>query len=184
MSAPQLSQELGEIRYASTATVNLAYRREDFPTPLDGYGFVVPTLARRKIMACTFSSMKYAGRAPEGYVLLRAFVGGVLQPELFEQDNDSMEQNVRRELSELLDVQARPLFCRIYRHPSSMPQYAVGHRGRVQRIQAHVEQLRGLSLAGNAYEGIGIADCIHSGEKAAEKIWAELGNAKRESILD
>ena len=108
--SPGAADELKKISYASTATVSLAYREEDFPHPLDSFGFVVPTVEQRKIMACTFSSLKYPGRAPDGHVLLRAFVGGSLQPELFQDDNATMEKNVRSELSRLLGVKASAAF--------------------------------------------------------------------------
>jgi oxygen-dependent protoporphyrinogen oxidase len=169
-AAPHLAQELRMIPYASTATVSLAYRREDVFHPLDAFGFVVPAIENRRIIACTFSSVKYSGRAPDGYVLLRAFVGGALQPSLLETDDAGLEADVRRELAELLGIRAAPLFCRIFRHPLSMPQYKVGHLELVRRIDESLQQLPGLQLAGNAYRGVGISDCIRSGEEAAEKL--------------
>ncbi len=171
---PGLPVELRAISYCSAATVNLAYRLADIPHALNGFGFVVPAVESRKIMACTFSSIKYPGRAPDGHVLLRVFVGGALQPSLFAQDDHTMERSVREELAELLGVRSEPLFCRIYRHPRSMPQYHVGHQKRVQRIEAHLSSLRTLALAGNAHHGVGIADCIHSGEDAAERLLQQL----------
>lgn len=174
VTVPELAQELREIPYSSTATINLAYRREDVSHNLDGFGFVVPAMEGRKLIACTFSSVKYPGRAPHGYVLLRAFVGGALQPSLFEQDDGAMEASVRQELEALLGVEAPPLFCRIYRHPLSMPQYRVGHLDRIKLIEAHLKKLPGLALAGNAYHGVGMADCIHSGERAAEGLLQQL----------
>jgi protoporphyrinogen/coproporphyrinogen III oxidase len=164
------SDELQKIPYASTATVSLAYRGEDFPHALDSFGFLAPAVESRKIMACTFSSLKYPARAPEGHVLLRAFVGGSLQPELFDNDDATMEKNVRAELSGLLGVTARPLFTRIRRHPNSMPQYHVGHEARVRRIEAELAEFSTLALAGSAYHGVGVSDCVRSGEEAAEKI--------------
>jgi protoporphyrinogen/coproporphyrinogen III oxidase len=164
------AEELKKINYASTATVSLAYRREDFPRKLDSFGFVVPAIESRKIMACTFSSLKYPGRALEGHVLLRAFVGGSLQAKLFEDDDATMEKNVREELAELLGVTTPPLFCRIWRHPNSMPQYQVGHQARVQRIETALSGFPTLALAGSAYHGVGISDCVRSGEEAAEKV--------------
>jgi oxygen-dependent protoporphyrinogen oxidase len=160
--------ELKKIAYASTATVSLAYRAEDFPRFPDSFGFVVPAVEQRKIMACTFSSLKYPGRAPGGRMLLRAFVGGSLQPELFQDDDAVMEINVRDELSKLLGVTAQPLFSRIWRYPDSMPQYQVGHLERIKKIEAAVGALSGLALVGSAYHGVGIADCIRTGEEAAE----------------
>jgi oxygen-dependent protoporphyrinogen oxidase len=175
--APDLAKGLREIPYSSTATVSLAYRRSEILHSLNGFGFVVPAIESRKIIACTFSSVKYSGRAPEGYVLLRAFVGGALQPSLFEQDDRAMENSVREELSLLLGVQAAPLFCRIYRHPRSMPQYYVGHKERVRHIEVILASLPGLAVAGNAYHGVGIADCIRSGEEAAERLCLSLKRA-------
>ncbi|MGH7767785.1 MAG: protoporphyrinogen oxidase [Candidatus Binatia bacterium] len=177
--APELAQELREIPYCSTATVSLAYRENEIPSAL-GFGLIAPAIESRKILACTFISIKYPGRAPAGFVLLRAFVGGALQPHLFEQDDAAIEAGVRRELAELLGITAEPLFRRIHRHPRSMPQYQVGHLTRVQRIESQVAKLPGLALAGNAYRGVGIADCVHSGETAAENILRAIEN--REAI--
>jgi oxygen-dependent protoporphyrinogen oxidase len=165
--AAEGAKELRQIPYASTATVNLAYRKENVSRGLDSFGFVVPAIESRKIMACTFSSVKYTGRAPEGYVLMRAFVGGALQPALIDDDDQTMERNVRAELADLLGVTAAPLFSRLHRHPRSMPQYEVGHQERVQRIE---DRLSEIALAGSAYHGVGIADCVHSGEQAAERL--------------
>jgi oxygen-dependent protoporphyrinogen oxidase len=166
--------DLKKIPYACTATVSLAYRNGDFPHALDSFGFLAPAVESRKILACTFSSLKYPGRAPEGHVLLRAFVGGSLQPELFHNDDATMERNVRDELSSLLGVTAEPLFTRIWRHPNSMPQYHVGHEARVQRIETELAKFPTLALAGSAYHGVGIADCVRTGEEAAEKMMAEI----------
>lgn len=172
--APALVRELRDIPYASTATVSLGYREADFPRALDSFGFVVPAAESRKIIACTFSSVKYAGRAPAGCVLLRAFVGGALAPSDAESDDGTILNNVRQELSDLLGVTAEPLLYRIHRHARAMPQYHVGHRERVARIDGALDQLPALTLAGNAYRGVGIADCIHSGESAAEALLKHL----------
>ncbi len=128
-------------------------------------------------MACTFSSLKYPGRAPEGHVLLRAFVGGALQPELFGDDDAAMGNNVREELANLLGVRAQPIFARIRRHPNSMPQYHVGHEARIKRIEASLRQFPTLALAGSAYHGVGISDCVRSGEEAAAKLIAQIDSA-------
>jgi oxygen-dependent protoporphyrinogen oxidase len=162
--------DLQQITYASTATVSLAYRKDDFPEQLDSFGFVVPAMESRKIMACTFSSLKYPGRAPEGYVLLRAFVGGSLQPKLFQDDDATMVKNVRAEVASLLGVTAQPFFSRLWRHPNSMPQYLVGHEARIKRIEIALGNFPTLALAGSAYHGVGISDCVRTGEEAAEKV--------------
>jgi oxygen-dependent protoporphyrinogen oxidase len=166
----ELAQELRSIQYSSTATVSLAYRQEQIPSELKGFGFVVPAVEKRQIIACTFSSIKYSGRAPKNHILLRVFVGDAVRPELFEQDDTAMEKAVRQELDMLLGVKAPPLFCRIYRHPSSMPQYQVGHLDLLRRIEQKLAGFPTLALAGNAYRGVGIADCVHSGEEAAERV--------------
>lgn len=173
-SDPTLADTLGSIAYASSAIVTLAYRREDIPYPLDGFGFVVPHCERRPLLAATFSSLKYPGRAPAAWVLIRTFIGGALQPELFALDDVTLVTRVREELAALLGVVEAPLLTRIARWPESMPQYHVGHLERVARARALVAALPGLAIAGNAYDGIGIPDCIRSGEAAAEHIFAEL----------
>lgn len=167
---PILSKELEAISYTSTATVNLAYTRSDIPHALDGFGFVVPFIEKRSLIACTFSSIKFHGRAPGGFVLLRAFVGGALQPDMFALDEAEMIQRVRADLRELVGVEKAPLFSEVTRWAQSMPQYEIGHLDRVGRIDAHLLQLPTMKLAGNAYRGAGIPDCIRSGEKAAEAL--------------
>ncbi|HEV2912410.1 MAG TPA: protoporphyrinogen oxidase [Pyrinomonadaceae bacterium] len=170
-----LAAELEAIPYASTATVNLAYRRADVPHPLDGFGFVVPIVERRRTLACTFSSVKFPGRAPEGHALLRAFVGGALQPEMFALDEEAIERAVRDDLRVLLGIEKPPLFTRVRKWPRSMAQYHLGHLRRVESIEERVRALPGLKLAGNAYGGAGLPDCIRSGERAAEEILNAFG---------
>jgi len=173
----QLATELNGITYASSATINLAYRREDIPHPLDGFGFVVPFIERRSLIACTFSSVKFPGRAPQGYALLRAFVGGALQPEMFELSQDELISRVRADLRDLLGIAQPPLFTEVSKWERSMPQYHVGHLERIKRIRGRLVALPGLALAGNAYSGLGIPDCISSGETAAD-------NLRRSFILE
>jgi len=169
-----LADELEAISYASTATVNLAYKRADIPHALDGFGFVVPFIEQRSIIACTFSSVKFAGRAPENHALLRAFVGGAMQPEMFELDDKEMIRRVQDDLRDLLGIKEPPLFTALTRWSRSMPQYEIGHLERVGRIEEHLSSLPGLRLAGNAYGGAGIPDCIRSGETAAKLLYDEL----------
>jgi oxygen-dependent protoporphyrinogen oxidase len=167
----ELAAELDAILYASTATINLAYRRTDIPHALDGFGFVVPLIEHRATLACTFSSVKFAGRAPEGHALIRAFVGGALQPEMYALDEDAMIAAVSRDLLKLLGIEKPPLFSHVEKWPRSMAQYHLGHVERVERIRKRLGSLPGLKLAGNAYNGAGIPDCIRSGESAADEIF-------------
>lgn len=171
---PRLASELAGISYASSATINLAYKREDIPHPLDGFGFVVPFIEKRTVMACTFSSVKFPGRAPQGHALLRAFVGGALQPELFNLTPGQLLSAVREDLRVLLGIEHAPLFAEVAKWEHSMPQYHVGHLERVRRIDERLASLPALTLAGNAYSGLGIPDCVRSGEVAAEVLAADL----------
>ena len=166
----QLAAQLNQIKYASTATVNFAYRRDAVRHPLDGFGFVVPFIERRSLIACTFSNVKFPDRAPDGHVLLRAFVGGALQPEMFALDETEMLRRVEDDLRELLGISEKPLFAEVSKWERSMPQYEVGHLDRVDEIEKLVRELPGLTLAGNSYRGAGIPDCIRSGEAAAEAL--------------
>ena len=167
-SDQDLSSKLRQIKYASTATINFGYKRSAIAHPLNGFGFVVPFIEKRSLIACTFSSVKFAGRAPDEHVLLRAFAGGALQPEIFALDEREMSRRVEVDLRELLGISEPPLFTEVEKWEQSMPQYEVGHLERVQEIESLVNQLPGLTLAGNAYRGAGIPDCIRSGEVAAE----------------
>ena len=170
----ELAKELKAIPFSSTATVNLAYRRSDIAHPLDGYGFVVPHVENRAIMACTFSSVKYAGRAPEDIVLLRCFVGGALQPHLLDQFDESMEAQAHDDLGALLGISGEPILRRTTRYPDCMPQYNIGHLERVERIESRLKHFPTLALAGKSYRGVGIADCVASGERAAETVVSGL----------
>ena len=165
-----LASDLKQIKYASTATINLAYRRAAIQHSLDGFGFVVPFIEKRSLIACSFSSVKFADRAPRDHVLLRAFVGGALQPDMFALDEDEMLKRVENDLRELLAITEKPLFTEVSKWKNSMPQYEVGHLDRVQSIENDVAQLPRVTLAGNAYRGAGIPDCIRSAEAAAERL--------------
>jgi protoporphyrinogen/coproporphyrinogen III oxidase len=167
---PALSHLLDGIAYASSATVTLGWRRADIPPPLAGFGFVVPQVERRPIIACTFSSVKYPGRAPDGFALLRVFVGGALNEAVLDGDDETLGRVARAELAELLGIQAPPLFSRVSRYPRAMPQYHVGHLALVEAIEGCLRAHRGLGLAGGAYRGVGIADCVRSGEDAAARM--------------
>ncbi len=165
---PALATLLGEIPYASSATVTFGFRRADVPHPLDGFGIVVPRGERRAVFACTFSSVKYPGRAPEGHALLRCFVGGALNERVLESDDAALIASARDDLRAALGITAGPVLMRVARWTKAMPQYHVGHAGRVETIEHCAGALPGLHLAGAAYRGVGIADCVRSGEAAAE----------------
>ncbi len=167
---PSLAEDLSRIEYASSAVVNLTYKTGDISHSLDGFGFVVPMVEKRPLIACSFSSVKFAGRAPEGFALLRCFVGGAVQPEILELDDSKLVETSHRELVSLLGIKGQPVFATVHRYRKSMPQYYVGHLDLVARIDNKVNGHKGLVIAGNAYGGVGIADCVHSGERAAEAV--------------
>ena len=169
---PRLADKLRAIKYASTATINFGYRRTAIKHPLNGFGFVVPIIEKRSLIACTFSSVKFAGRAPDDHVLLRAFAGGALQPEIFALDEATMATRVEADLRELLGISEEPLFVEVAKWERSMPQYEVGHLDRMNEIDSLVAKLPGLALAGNSYRGAGIPDCIRSGESAVAALLA------------
>lgn len=164
----RLATQLNAIKYASTATISFAYPRSAIRHPLNGFGFVVPFIEKRSLIACTFSSVKFNHRAPDDHVLLRAFAGGALQPEIFA--SPDLETRVEAELRELLNIDRKPLFTQVAKWERSMPQYEVGHLDRIEAIENEVRGLPGLALAGNSYRGAGIPDCIRSGAAAAEQI--------------
>ncbi len=167
-----LASDLASIPLASSAVLNLIYARKDIPHQLDGFGFVVPAIEKRSIIACSFTNVKFSGRAPEGKVILRVFMGGALQPDVYGLTDHDMEAAARADLECYLGVKAAPLSVSLTRHPNSMPQFQVGHLALVSRIESRIRTHPGLALAGNAYRGVGIPDCIHSGESAAEALLA------------
>jgi oxygen-dependent protoporphyrinogen oxidase len=169
-----LSGMLAHISYASAATVNMAFRENDFPNRPSGFGFVVPIAERRRIIAGSFSSLKFAGRAPEGTLLARVFLGGALQTEMMMLDDAAMIAAARAEFASLLGVIAEPALAHVRRWPEAMPQYMVGHLARVAQIERAAAALNGIHLAGAYLRGVGIPDCVHSGETAAEAVFAAL----------
>lgn len=171
---PRLSGMLEGIPYASSAIVVAAYRRQDVVHPLDAFGLIVPVTEGRAILAASFSSVKFPGRAPEGSVLVRVFLGGALDPGKMQLSDQELEEVVKQELGDLLGTKGDPLFTEVARHSRAMPQYHVGHLERIAAISNLIEKWPGLRLAGNAYHGVGIPDCIHSGEQAAESVWKSL----------
>lgn len=175
--APDLVAELHPIEYVSTATVTMAFHEKDLPRPLDGYGYVIPRREGRKALACTWTSTKFPHRAPDGYALVRVFIGRAGQENEIAWEDNSLLEIAREELRLTLGINAEPLFERTHLWEKAMPQYTLGHPQRLERIDRLLATYPGLAVAGNAYQGIGIPDCIHSGEIAAERIHLSLGVA-------
>lgn len=169
-SAAELAELLRRIAYAGSAIVLAGYRREQIAHSLDAFGFVVPAVERRGMLATSFSSVKFADRAPGGRVLLRVFFGGADRPEQLDLDDSALAAMACEELGELLGARGDPELLRVARWPATMPQYHVGHVELVAEIERLAARYPNLALAGNAYHGVGIPNCIHSGEQAAERL--------------
>lgn len=165
---PTLSANLAAIPHASCSVVALGYRRDQIAHAMDGFGFVVPRIENRRILSGSFSSVKYPGRAPEGCALVRAFIGGELQPELAALPDDELTRIARQELGQLLGISGEPNSVLISRFDHAMPQYHVGHSARIEQIEASLGELPGLFFTGNAFGGVGMPFCIHKSEKTAE----------------
>ncbi len=171
---PSLQSDLSSIEYASSAVIILAYKKDDISHDLNGFGFVVPEVEKNDLIACSFSSVKFEGRAPKGCVLLRAFVGGALNPGICDLDDADLIEKAHRELSQILGISSSAEFAILKRYPKAMPQYHVGHMELIERIREKTGRHQGLEIAGNAYSGVGIPDSVHSGEQAAEAIIKDL----------
>jgi len=164
-----LTDAFRAIPYSSAITVNLGFDEEVAAALPAGFGFLVPRKERSRLLACTFVHNKFPHRAPEGKALLRCFLGGVRDPEVFELSNNEISLLIRQELRATLGIETLPLFSFISRWPSSMAQYTVGHEDRITRIANLLQKYPHLYLAGNAYSGIGISDCIRTGRDAAQR---------------
>ncbi len=163
-----LAQELRGIEYSGTSVVCLGLRESQLQRAVSAFGIVAPAIERREAIAISFSSYKYPGRAPAGELLVRVFIGGALQPQLADQDDAQLLAIAKRELAQLVGLTGEPRVVEIARWPQRMPQYNVGHLDRIARIEARVAAHPGLQLAGAAYRGVGIPQCIADGHRAAE----------------
>jgi oxygen-dependent protoporphyrinogen oxidase len=181
MHAP-LATELRAIRYVSTATLSLGFRRAEFEHPLDGFGFVVSSRDKSRLMACTWTSTKFNGRTPGEHVLLRAFVGGPRNERLVDLPDEELLGLVRGELREVMGVSAQPVVTRLYRWPGANPQYDVGHLERVDQLESMAADLPGLYLTGSAYRGVGLPDCIQQGQNTAEAIIAQVHEFRSQRV--
>jgi oxygen-dependent protoporphyrinogen oxidase len=175
---PAAATLLEEIPHASTATVSLAYRRDDIGTAPAGYGFVVPRAEGRHLLAGTWGSGKWPDRAPGEVVLVRGYVGGVGREAVLEADDDGLVHLVRAELGALAGIRGTPVHTEVHRYPAGMPQYNVGHLGRVERIRGTLAACPGLAVTGAAYGGVGIPDCIADALATARAVGAGLEAAR------
>src|SRR2546421_1929648 len=170
-----LANELRGIPYSSSATATLGYGESVRSSLPPGFGFLVPRSERRRLLAATFVHNKFSHRAPEDRALIRCFFGGSPNEEILQLHEDEILRIAREELRQILGISAEPLFTRVYKWKAAMAQYTVGHLERLNRIERQREQLPGLALAGNAYSGNGVPDCVHSGKQAAEQALFAMG---------
>jgi oxygen-dependent protoporphyrinogen oxidase len=170
MAGPELSAELAAIGYTSSITVALGFDKDVRQTLPPGFGFLVPRSEGKRILAATFVHNKFPHRAPEDRALLRCFFAGKNAEDVWPLADDQIVAIVRHELQEILGLRADPLFTRVYRWKSAMAQYNVGHLDRLDRIERLRQKLPGLALAGNAYRGIGVPDCVRSGTDAVKQL--------------
>ncbi|MFI5323375.1 MAG: protoporphyrinogen oxidase [Thermodesulfobacteriota bacterium] len=177
----ELSLGLSQIEYVSTIVINLAYHRSDVAHALDGSGFVVPSSEGIPLLACTFISVKPPGRGPEGTVLLRVIMGDSQNPVICRDDDQSLISSAHRVLSSPAVIKSPPSSNIVSRNPESMQHYAVGNEALVERIMERARRYPGLKLAGNAYDGVGIPDCVRSGEEAALEIFSYISKRETEN---
>ncbi|HEV2128926.1 MAG TPA: protoporphyrinogen oxidase, partial [Thermomicrobiales bacterium] len=168
------TQALEQIPHVSSAIVALGFDDPSVAPLLNGYGYVVPRTERRPVMAMTWISSKWPNRAPEGKALIRAFVGRAGQEEVLECPDDRLVEIVRDELREVLGITAAPELVQVIRWDGGMPQYTMGHLERVATLETVTGEHSGMALAGNMFRGVGLPDCIASGERAADKVAADL----------
>jgi protoporphyrinogen/coproporphyrinogen III oxidase len=173
-----LSALLRGIEYASTVTISVAYPAAAVPRPLDATGYVVPRVMQRPVLACTWVSSKFEGRSPPGHALFRLFLGGAGRGSFVERTDPELLDVVQREMREILGITAEPELVQINRYDRAMPQYNVGHLARVARVEAEVSRHPGLAIAGAASGGVGIPDCVRSGERTAIAVLAELSKSR------
>jgi oxygen-dependent protoporphyrinogen oxidase len=176
IASPELSAELDAIQYTSSITVALGYDHQVRQTLPPGFGFLVPRSEGKRLLAATFVHKKFPHRAPDDRALLRCFFAGKNAENVWALPDDRIVGIVRNELQQILGLRAEPLFARVYKWKSAMAQYGVGHLDRLDRIENLRQQLPGIALAGNAFRGIGVPDCIRSGSEAVKNLLAETIN--------
>jgi oxygen-dependent protoporphyrinogen oxidase len=181
-----IANALAGIPTSTSATVSIGFDESEVGIDLDAFGVLCPLVEDRPLLAATYSSTKWPGRAPKGKVLFRGFVGGPHNQEATEKPDDELVQTVVEQLRSILGVssQAKPLFARVFRWKGGMPQYTLGHLDRVAAIEERAEGITGLALAGGSYRGVGVPNCIESGERATSKVLAEWGIALDEDKVE
>ncbi|MBI5750304.1 MAG: protoporphyrinogen oxidase [Nitrospinae bacterium] len=165
-----ISDLLNKIPYTSTATVSLAFKKDSIFHPMNGFGFLVPSQEKRRITGATWVSRKFSYRSPDDSVLIRCFIGGSHNEKLIFLNDKDMIEMVKRELRDIMGITSEPLLTRIYRWERAMPQYTIGHEGRLSILDKKLSEYPGIFLTGSSYRGSGISECIKDGQLTAESV--------------
>jgi oxygen-dependent protoporphyrinogen oxidase len=169
-----LARHLRSIPYASSAIALVGFDKSQISHPLNGFGMVVPASENRRVLAISFTSVKLPSRAPAGKVLLRVFVGGAMQPELYDLPDEEIKKIVLEETADMLGTSGPPSLYRLARHGRAMPQYTLGHQDRVRQIEEQLAHHHGLVIASNALSGVGVPDCVRTARLAVQKLASQL----------
>jgi len=180
--SPELAAELAGVGYSSSITVGLGYGRQLRQSLPPGFGFLVPRSEGKQLLAATFVHNKFPHRAPQDRALLRCFFAGSNAEKIWQLSDDAIIALVRNELQQILGLRSEPLFARVYKWKAAMAQYGVGHLERLERIERLRRQLPGLALAGNGFRGIGVPDCVRSGQDAAKEVLVTEASPANRSI--
>lgn len=170
--ADDVSGVLRQIPYASMTVVCFGYERERVSHPLDGFGYLIPKKEGRSILGTLWDSSMFENRAPQGKVLLRSMMGGACFPGYVKLSDDEVVMRVKRDLKDVMGIDAEPSFIRIFRHPQAIPQYTVGHAVKLKALEERLAGHPGLILTGNSYRGIGLNDCVAAAQRASDEALA------------
>ena len=166
----EVTSLLEQIPYCSTATISLAFHDKDVEGVIKGFGFVVPRIERKSLIAATWTSLKWPNRSKPGQTLIRCYVGGRGREKILEESDASLVQYIRDQLRQIIGLSNEPLFTEIHRWDRAMPQYVCGHVHRIQEIRKLMREMKGLHLTGAAFEGLGIPDCIREGTRVGREL--------------
>jgi oxygen-dependent protoporphyrinogen oxidase len=167
---PEAASLLDGIPYASTATISMAYPAESIRSQIRGFGFVGPRKEQRPLLAATWTSLKWPDRSRDGETLIRCYIGGRGRETVLEQDDDSLVTCVRGELTSMVGITTAPIYTEVHRWRKGMPQYVLGHRDRLAKVQQQLANSPGLYVTGAGMYGIGIPDCIREGTKVGKQL--------------
>lgn len=179
-----IADALAGIESSSSATISLGFKEDEIGIDMNAFGVLCPAIEKRQLMAATYSSTKWPGRAPQGRVLMRGFVGGPHNQEIMKESDERLVEIVLAEMRDILGVKGTPLFSSVWRWHLGMPQYTMGHLDRVESIEARTAEIPGLAIGGGSYRGVGIPNCIESGEAGVSKILGDWGMTLAEDSVE